>query len=166
MDVLRLPLFKLGIGFLVAGIFWLCVIFFEGDRISDEFSLKPASSTQVSMNLQGKDVGYYKIFMPEFDGGGVFVQVLDQNYNVISDGIVETKMSVGYFDYPESGMYSLKITNLSENQIGIELEYGETNASQMNIPGVITLSGGLILVIATFFKLKNYRIAQPDEKIS
>ena len=166
MDVLRLPLFKLGIGLLIAGIVWLSVIFYEGDRISDEFSLKPASSNQVSMNFQGKDVGYYKIFMPEFAGVGVFVQVLDQNYNVISDGIVQTKMSVGYFDYPQNGMYSLKITNLSENQMRIELEYGETNASQMIFPGVITLSGGLILVISTFIRLKNYRIAQPDENIS
>ena len=151
---------------MVVGIFWLSVIFFEGDRITDEVMIMPANSVQMSMNFDGKDVGYYKIFMPEFEGTGVFVQILDENYNVITDGIVETKMSVGYFDYVEDGMYSLKITNLSENQMKIEIEYGETNSSQMIAPGLITLAGGLILVAATFIKLKNYRMAQPDENIS
>lgn len=163
---MNVPLFKIGVPLLVAGILWLSVIFFEGDRITDEFILKPGESAQKSMNFQGKDVGYYKIFMPEFEGTGVFVQILDQNYNVITDGIIETKMAVGYFDYTEDGIFSLKITNLSEHQMNIEVEYGETNASQMIIPGIVTLMGGLVLVIVTFFKLKNYKIAQPDENIS
>lgn len=166
MGELKPSLFKLGIGLMVAGIFWLSVIFFEGDRISDEFWLKPADSTQMNMIFQGKDVGYYKVFMPDFAGTGVFVQVLDQNYNIIADGIIETKMSVGYFDYVQNGMYSLKITNLSEQEMRIEVEYGETKASQMVIPGLIALTGGLILVISTFIKLKNYRMAHPDENIS
>ena len=151
---------------MVAGIFWLSAIFFEGDRISDELVLKSSDSAVLTLNFQGKDVGYYKIFMPEFAGTGVFVQILDENYNVISDNIVETKMSVGYFDFKEDGNYSLKITNLSEQQMKIEVEFGETNSSQMIVPGLITLMGGILLVIATFIKLKNYRIAQPDENIS
>ena len=151
---------------MVAGIIWLSVIFFEGERVSDEFLLKSADSAQIGMNFKGNDIGYYKIFIPEFERKGVFVQILDQNYNVITDGAVETKMSVGYFDYLYDGTYLLKITNLSEQSMEIQVEYGETNASQMIIPGLITLGGGLMLVVSTYIKLRNYRIAQPDENIS
>ena len=151
---------------MVVGIIWLSVIFFEGNRISDEFLLKSADSAQMGMNFQGNDIGYYKIVIPEFEGTGVFVQILDQNYNVITDGTVETKMSVGYFDYLYGGTYLLKITNLSEQPMEIQVEYGETNASQMIIPGLSTLGGGLLLVVSTYIKLRNYRIAQPDENIS
>lgn len=163
---MKVSIFKLGVILLVAGILWLSAIFFEGDRITDEFMLKPTDSAQISMNFQGKDVGYYRIFMPDFEGIGVFAQILDQNYNVINDEIIQTKMAVGYFDYAVDGIFFLKITNLSEQQMKIELEYGETNASKMIIPGIVTLTGGLILVVVTFFKLKNYKIAQPDENIS
>ena len=163
---MRPSLFKLGIGFLIIGIFWLSAIFFDGDRITDEFLLKPTESVEMSMNFHGKDVGYYKIFMPEFDGTGVFIQILDQSNNVITDGVVETKMSVGYFDYEKDGKYFIKITNLSEEEMILKVEFGETNSRQMVIPGIITLVGGITLVIATFVKLRNYRIAQPDENIS
>ena len=159
-------MFNTGIGLTVVGIFLLSIIFFEGDRISENFLVKSEGSTQMEMYFTGNDIGYYKIFMPDFSGTGVFVQILDQNYNVIADGMVETKMSVGYFDYTQSGNYIVKITNLSNDQMNLEVEFGETNGKEMIIPGVVTLAGGLMIVIATFIKLKNYRIAQPDENIS
>ena len=149
----------------MAGIISLSIIFFEGDRISEEFLLKSADSKQFKLNFKGNDIGYYKIFMPEFAGSGVFVQILDQNFNVVSDGVVETKMSVGYFDYQE-GQYLAKITNISDQNMNLELEFGETNSQQMIIPGFITLVGGVLVVVATFFKLRDYRMAQPDENIS
>ena len=163
---MRPSLFKIGLGLMMVGIFWLSVIFFDGDRVSDEFLLKYADSAQIEMIFQGKDIGYYKIFLPEFEGTGVFVQILDQNYNIITDGTIETKMSVGYFDYENEGKYFLKITNLSNQPMNSELEFGETNSKQMFVPGLITLIGGLSLVFATYIKLRNYRIAQPDENIS
>lgn len=144
---------------------WLAVIFDEADKISDIFSLKSSDSTEIEMNFEGKDIGYYKIYLPEFSGEEVFVQILDQNQNIISDEIVDTKMSVGYFNF-EGGTYVAKITNLSNDQINLEVEFGDTNSLEMIIPGIVTLAGGLMIIIASYIKLRDYRIEQPDENIS
>jgi len=159
-------LFKIGIGLTILGMVWLSVVFDEGDRVSESFSLKSSESTEIEMSFEGKDIGYYKIFMPEFSGEEVFVQILDQNQNIISDEIVETKMSVGYFDFEVGGTYVVKITNLSNDQIILEVEFGDTNGREMIIPGIITLAGGLMIVISLYIKLRDYRIEQPDENIS
>ena len=144
---------------------WLSLVFNEGERISENFFLKSSESAEIELYLEGQDIGYYKIFMPNFSGQRVFVQILDQHHNVISDGIVETKMSVGYFDF-EGGEMVAKVTNLSDENIILEIEFGDTNGREMIIPGIITLTGGLIIVIALYFKLRDYRIEQPDENIS
>ena len=149
----------------IIGMVWLGVVFNEGDRVSENISLKPSGSAEVNMEFGGKDIGYYKIFMPDFAGTGVFVQILDEKYNVISDGIVETKMSVGYFDF-EGGTYTAKISNLSDEPMNLEVEFGDTNGREMVIPGIITLVGGLMIVVAIYIKLRDYRMAQPDENIS
>ena len=158
-------MFKVGIALTILGMVWLAVIFDEADKISDIFSLKSSDSTEIEMNFEGKDIGYYKIYLPEFSGEEVFVQILDQNQNIISDEIVETKMSVGYFNF-EGGTYVAKITNLSNDQINLEVEFGDSNSLEMIIPGIVTLAGGLIIIIASYIKLRDYRIEQPDENIS
>ena len=163
---MRPSFFKIGIGLTIIGMIWLSVIFYEGDKTLENFSLKISKSAEIQMYFEGKDIGYYKIFMPEFSGEGVFVQILDQNHNVISDGIVETKMSVGYFDFEQSGSYVAKITNLSNNQVNLEVELGDTNGREMVMPGIVTLAGGLMIVITLYIKLRDYRIEQPDENIS
>ena len=150
----------------MVGMIWLSVVFNEGERTLEKISLKSSDSAEIQMYFEGKDIGYYKIFMPEFSGEGVFVQILDQNLNIISDGPVETKMSVGYFDFEQSGVFVAKITNLSNAQMNLEVEFGDTNGREMIIPGIVTLVGGLMIVIASYIKLRDYRIEQPDEKIS
>jgi hypothetical protein len=159
-------LFKIGIGLTIIGMIWLSVVFLEGDRTLENFSLKSSDSGEIDMYFEGNDIGYYKIFIPEFSGDGVFVHILDQNQNVISDGIVETKMSVGYFDFERSGVYVAKITNLSNDQMNLEVEFGDTNGREMVMPGIVTLTGGLMIVISLYIKLRDYRIEQPDENIS
>ncbi len=158
-------MFKVSIALTILGMVWLAVIFDEADKISDIFSLKSSDSADIEMNFEGKDIGYYKIYLPEFSGEEVFVQILDQNQNIISDEIVETKMSVGYFNF-EGGTYVAKITNLSNDQINLEVEFGDTNSLEMIIPGIVTLAGGLVIIIASYIKLRDYRIEQPDENIS
>lgn len=147
------------------GMIWLSVVFDEGDKTLEDFSLKSSESAEIEMYFEGKDIGYYKIFMPEFVGEGVFVQILDHNQNVISDGIIETKMSVGYFDF-EGGSHVVKISNLSNDQMNLKIEFGDTNGREMIFPGIVTLAGGLMIVISLYIKLRDYRIEQPDEKIS
>jgi len=157
-------LFKIGIGLTILGMVGLSVAFYQGDKISEKFSLQSSDSAELEMFFEGKDIGYYKIFIPEFEGEGVFVQILDKDHNVISDEIVDTKMSVGYFDF-EGGIHVIKITNLSNDQMNLEVELGDPNGREMIIPGIVTLVGGLMIVITSFIKLRNYRIEQPDENI-
>lgn len=149
----------------VIGMVWLGFVFGEGDRVSESFSLKSSSTVEIEMEFVGQDIGYYRIFMPEFSGTGVFVQILDDKYNVISDGTIETKMSVGYFDF-EGGTYIAKVTNLADEQMSLQAELGDTNGREMIIPGIIALIGGLMIVFAIYIKLRDYRMAQPDENIS
>ena len=145
---------------------WLSMVFYEGDRVTESFSLKPSDSAGLQLYLEGQDIAYYKIFIPEFSGDVIFVQIMDQNHNVLLDGVVETKMSVGYFDFQISGIYEIKITNLSNQQTKLDVEFGDTNGREMIIPGIITLVGGLMIVVALYIKLRDYRIEQPDENIS
>lgn len=157
-------MFKIGIGLTILGMVGLSVAFYQGDKILEKFSLQSSDSAELEMFFEGKDIGYYKIFIPEFEGEGVFVQILDKDHNVISDEIVDTKMSVGYFDF-EGGIHVIKITNLSNDQMNLEVELGDPNGREMIIPGIVTLVGGLMIVITSFIKLRNYRIEQPDENI-
>jgi len=51
-------LFKIGIGLTVLGMVWLSVVFEEGERISENFSVKPSESSEIELFFEGKDIGY------------------------------------------------------------------------------------------------------------
>lgn len=144
---------------------WISLVFLQGDRISEEILLKSASSYDIDMNFNGKGIGYYKVFMPEFAREQVFVQILDNNLNVISEENVQTKMSVGYFDFEKSGTYTIKITNPSENQINLQVELGNAESETMIPPGIVILAGAVMIIVSAYIKLKNYKIEQPEENI-
>lgn len=150
----------------IVGISWISMVFLQGDRISEEFLLESSNSHKIDMSFAGEDIGYYKVFMPNFSGDEVFVQVLDTVGNVISEQSVHTKMSVAYFDYEKTGKYSVKIVNVSKNPINIQVEFGDTNSKEMIPAGIIILVGSIMIILASYMKLKNYKIAQPDENIS
>ena len=147
------------------GMIWISFVFLQGDKISEEIVLKSSNSHDLELNFDGKGIGYYKVFMPEFVRNQVFVQILDENQNVISEESVQTKMSVGYFDFEKSGIYSMKITNPSDNQINLQVELGDTSSETMIPPGVMILVGAVMIIISSYMKLKNYRIEQPDKNI-
>jgi len=112
-----------------------------------------------------EDIGYYKITIPEFEGQGVFYRIVDDDYDTISKGISETKMSIRYFDVKESGIYTIIITSLSQERMDYEIEIGSTDANKIMIPAGIMFVGGLLLLFTSYMKLKNYRTEQPDENI-
>ena len=163
---MSLSLFKIGIILGISGIIWISIVFFEGNRTTEEFLLESLNSHSIKLDFVGKDIGYYKVFMSEFAGEKMFVQILDHNGNIISEQSVQTKMSVEYFDFDKSDKYSAKITNISENPINLQFEFGNTNSQNMIPAGIILLVGVIIIIISSYMKLKNYRIAQPDENIS
>jgi len=163
---LKISLIKIGITLSVIGIIWTTMIFLEGDRISEEFMLESLNSHNIKLDFEGKDIGYYKIFMPEYSGEELFIQVLDNNKNIISEQSVNTKMSVGYFDYERSEKYTVKIVNISKNSINLQVEFGNTNSQNMIPSGIMIVVGAIMIMLASYLKLKNYKIEHPDENIS
>jgi len=149
----------------VIGMIWISFVFVQGDKISDDIILESSNSHDLKMNFEGKGIGYYKVFMPEFSGEQIFVQILDDNQNIISEESVQTKMSVGYFDFEKSGTYTVKVTNPSKNQLSLQIESGDAGEEVMIPPGIMILVGSLIVIFTSYKKLKNYKIEHPDKNI-
>ena len=75
-------------------------------------------------------------------------------------------MSVGYFDFNENGTYTLKVSNISEDPIDIQIEFGDTNSQKMLPSGIMILAGAILIMMVSYFKIKNYKIEQPEANIS
>ena len=160
-----LSIFKISILLIIMGASGTGIFFSEADRTSELMSLKQTESDQISMFFEENDIGYFTITNPEFQGQGVYFRIVDENFDTISKGIAETKMSIRYFDAKESGIYTIVLTNLAQEKMNYEIEIGSTNALIISIPAGVMFVGGLLLLFSSYMKLKNYRIAQPDENI-
>ncbi|RMW37836.1 MAG: hypothetical protein EA442_05110, partial [Candidatus Nitrosopelagicus sp.] len=101
-----LSIFKISILLIIIGASGTGIIFSEADRTSELMSLKQTESDQIGMFFEENDIGYFTITISEFQGQGVYYRVVDENYDTISKGIAETKMSIRYFDVKESGIYT------------------------------------------------------------
>lgn len=149
----------------VVGMIWISFVFLQGDKISEEILLESSNSHDIKLRLDGTGIGYYKVFMPKFSGEQIFVQILDKNQNTISEESVQTKMSVGYFNFEKSGIYTIKVTNPSKDQINLQVELGDAGSEVMIPPGMLVLVGSVIIIFSSYMKLQNYKIEQPDENI-
>ncbi|NMI83614.1 MAG: hypothetical protein EX286_03130 [Candidatus Nitrosopelagicus brevis] len=162
---MKLTLFKISLLLIVIGASGTGIVFSEADRSFQIMSLKQTESDEISMYVEIDDIGYHKISIPEYDGEGVLYRIVDDDYNTVNKGIAETKMSIRYFDVRETGVYTIILTSLAQENMNYEVELGSTNALIISIPAGVMFVGGLLLLFASYMKLKNYRIAQPDEKI-
>jgi hypothetical protein len=162
---MKLTLFKISLLLIVIGASGAGIVFSEADRSFQIMSLKQTESDEISMYFEIDDIGYHKISIPEYDGKGVFYRIVDDGYNTVDKGIAETKMSIRYFDVRETGVYTIILTSLAQENMNYEVELGSTNALIISIPAGVMFVGGLLLLFTSYMKLKNYRIAQPDEKI-
>jgi hypothetical protein len=163
---MKISPFKLGLLLVIVGMVWTAFIFDETEKKYDSIILKESNSFEVKSELFGIDIGYYKLYMPEFGGEEIFIQILDPKDNVITEQIVKTKMSVAYFDFNKDGEYTLKITNIAKNQIDLQIEFGNTNSQKMLPSGIMVLVGALVMMVMSYMKIKNYKIEQPEENIS
>lgn len=164
--VKQFSLFKIGLVLTIISIVWIGFVFSEEKKTLQSFSLNGAQTSTMNIELQKSGIGFYKTTMPNFARDALFVQVIDPNEDIIADKKIETKMAVNYFDFKYSGIYTLKITNLSDKSIIVEVETGDTNASEMRNAGIILFIGVLLIMISAYRWLKNYRTTQPEEKIS
>jgi hypothetical protein len=162
---MRLSLFKISILLVIIGASGTGIIFSESDKSYQFMTLKQTESDELSLYFETGDVGYYKITILEFEGQGVFYRIVDENYDTISKGISETKMSIRYFDVKESGIHTMILTNLAQEKMSYDIEIGSTDVDRIMIPAGIMFIGGLLLLFTSFMKLKNYKTEQPDENI-
>ena len=163
---MRVTLFKIGLGLVIIGAIWISVIFDETEKIHGSSLLKQSTSFKLESEFTGTDIGFYKVYMPEFAGEEIFAQILDNNDNVIQEQRIQTKMSVGYFDFDADGIYTVKITNITKNSINLQVEFGNTNSQKMTPAGVLILVGAIVIMGMSYIKIKNHKIAHPDENIS
>jgi len=158
-------LFKISILLIIIGASGTAIIFSESNKVEQFMTLKQIESNEMGLYFEAGDIGYHKITIPEFDGQGVFFRIVDEDHDTISKGIAQTKMSIRYFDVKESGTHTIVLTNLAEEKMSYEIEMGSTDAIRIMIPAGIMFVGGLLLLLTSFMKLKNYRTEQPDENI-
>ncbi len=163
---MKVSLFKIGLTLIIVGIIWISIIFAYIEKNNDVIILKQSSSFETKSQFTGTDIGFYKVYIPEFSGEEIFAQILDVKDNVIQEQIIQTKMSVGYFDFEGDGEYTIKVTNLAKNQVNLEMEFGNTNSKEMIPAGMMILVGSISMIIMSYLKIKNYKMAQPDENIS
>ena len=163
---MKISAFKIGLVLVIIGMVWVSVIFNETEKNHEDTLLKKSSSIESKLEFTGTDIGYYKIYMPDFNDESVFVQILDKNLNIIQEQKVNTKFSVAYFDFSKNGVYTIKVSNISENSINVQIEFGDTHSQKMIAPGIMILVGSLIMMLISYLKIKNYNIEQPDENIS
>ena len=162
---MRLSLFKISILLIIIGASGTGIIFSDADRTTMNISLKQTESEEIGMFFEANDIGYHRITVPEFQGQGVYYRIVDENFDTITKGIAETKMSIRYFDVKEAGVYTIVVTNLAQDTINYVVEIGSTNALMISIPAGVMFAGGLLLLFTSYMKLRNYKIAQPDENI-
>jgi len=163
---MMISVFKIGLVLVIIGMVWVSVIFNETEKNHEETILKKSNSIESKLDFSGVGIGYYKIYMPEFNDENVFVQILDKNLNIIEEKKVNTKFSVAYFDFDKDGVYTIRVSNISEKTINLQVEFGDTHSQNMIAPGIMILVGSLIIMLISYLKIKNYNIEQPDENIS
>ena len=160
-----MPLFKLGLVLTIIGIIWISFVFAETEKTQGTILLKQFNSFEIKSEFTGVYIGFYRVYMPEFAGEEVFVQILDTKDNVIREELIQKKMSVGYFDFYEDGTHTIKVTNISKNQINLQVEFGNTESQEMTPAGILILAGAVTMIVISYLKIKNYKIEQPDENI-
>ena len=145
---------------------WTALIFDESEKVFDTVLLKENRSFELKSEFVGEDIGFYKIHMTEFTGEEIFIQILDTKDNVIQEEKIQTRMSVGYFNFDEDGTYKVKVTNISKTPVDLQLEFGNTNSKKMTPSGILILAGAVTIMAMSYIKIKNYKIEQPEENIS
>ena len=63
---MKVSAFKIGFVLIVIGMIWISVIFNETEKNHNSAILKKSNSMESKLEFFGEDIGYYKVYMPEF----------------------------------------------------------------------------------------------------
>ena len=158
--------FKIGLVLIVIGSIWMGVVFAGSEKISYKTNLDVKETASLDLYLTKSGVGFYTTTIPDYAKHVLSVQILDPNGNAIANKKIATKMAVNYFDFSRSGKYIMKISNISERPVGIEVYFGNTRAYELLVPSFVAFCGAGIITFSGYKKLSNQSTAQPEEKIS
>ena len=64
---MKISAFKIGLVLVVIGMIWVSVVFNETEKNHNSTLLKETNSIESKVDFSGVGIGYYKIFMPEFN---------------------------------------------------------------------------------------------------
>lgn len=154
-------IFWVALVLLAAGAAGCAHVFLDGPRGGGELELGPSETGSVEAFLYG--TGYRQVHMPWFDGQALLVRVADSSGNLISDGIVQTRMAVDYFEAGEAGRYTVIVTNVSQKPVAVEVAVGGADAARLAWPGGAAAAGVSLFAMWGCLRAVRYITAQPDE---
>lgn len=163
---MKASLFKIGLALVIIGVVWISLVFADAEKTSTTSLVKPSGSIETGTEFSGTGIGFYRVHMPEFAGDEVFVQIRDPDNNVIQEQRVQTRMTVGYFEFGQDGRYYAILTNISEGSVMVEAEMGETGSQDMMPAGIMILVGSVAMMVMAYMRISSYSTEQPDENIS
>ena len=65
---MKISPFKIGLVLVIVGMIWTAFIFDETEKKYNSIILKESSSFETKLEFSGIDIGFYKVYMPEFTG--------------------------------------------------------------------------------------------------
>jgi hypothetical protein len=158
--------FRIGLSLMIIGSIWVALAFSTAEKTSQDLSISTKESVNIDLDLKDRGLGFYKITIPNYSKETVLVKVLDPQGNMIDLKRIETKLSINYFEFSYTGKYTLEITNLAENPIQINAEFGNTKSTEFTFPSFIALVGACLIVWSGYKRLRNYSTAHPEENKS
>lgn len=158
--------FKIGIFLIIIASIWIVIEFSSSEKIFSSIDLGSKESTRLELDFNENGIGFYVLTIPNYSKHILFVQISDSHGNVIADKKIATKMSVNYFKFSHSGRYIMEITNISEDSVKIQAEFGDTKVYELLIPVLISFFGAGFLIYSGYKKLSSHSTAQPEENTS
>ncbi len=151
----------IGTALTITGIIVAVFVFTDGVKGEELEYVNIEQSVEYNFDLNGKGIGFFQITISDYNRDVLYVQIIDPDENVITDKKISTKMSANYFNFELDGNYKIKISNLSDRNLEVKSEFGDTNSSKLLIPGIVTAVGIVLIFFDIFWRVKNHRIAQP-----
>ena len=84
---MKLSLFKIGLVLVIIGIVWTSLIFVDTEKTFEEVLLKQSTSFELESEFVGSDIGFYKVYMPEFSGEEVLALNLLLNLYCVQNNL-------------------------------------------------------------------------------
>src|SRR5579864_275985 len=162
----KLTPFRIGLSLMIISSVWVAFAFSTAEKTLQDLTINTKESTSIDLDLKDRGLGFYKITIPNYSKETILVKVLDPQGSTMDLKRIGTKMSVNYFEFSYTGKYILEVTNLSENPIQIEAEFGNTKSTDFTIPAFIALIGACLIVWSGYKRLRNYSTAHPEENKS